>query len=280
MPKPRQCCREALAVRPDYAVAHGNLLFSLNYRNDLTAEAIFAEYRDWDRLHAAPLAPARPRFAIDRSAGRRLRVGYVSADFRQHSVAWFAEPLLAAHDRTRIELFCYAAVATPDAVTERFRALAEHWRSIVGLDDAAVAELIRRDGIDVLVDLTGHTAGSRLLVFARRPAPVQVEYLLGHGYTSGLSAMDAFLADAMLAPPGADALFSERLIRLPRIPLAYAPPDAMPEVAPLPAIANGFVTFGYFGRTGAAERRGDRRMGTYPARCAWRATDAEQPAVP
>ena len=188
-------------------------------------------------------------FAIDRSAGRRLRVGYVSADFRQHSVAWFAEPLLAAHDRTRIELFCYAAVATPDAVTERFRALAEHWRSIDGLDDAAVAELIRQDGIDVLVDLTGHTAGSRLLVFARRPAPVQVEYLLGHGYTSGLATMDAFLADAMLAPPGADALFSERLIRLPRIPLAYAPPDAMPEVTPLPATANGFVTFGYFGRT-------------------------------
>ena len=193
--------------------------------------------------------PPIAAFAIDRSAGRRLRVGYVSADFRQHSVAWFAEPLLAAHDRTRIELFCYAAVATPDAVTERFRAIAEHWRNIDGLDDAAVAELVRQDGIDVLVDLTGHTAGSRLLVFARRPAPVQVEYLLGHGYTSGLATMDAFLADAMLAPPGADALFSERLIRLPRIPLAYAPPDAMPEVTPLPATANGFVTFGYFGRT-------------------------------
>jgi predicted O-linked N-acetylglucosamine transferase (SPINDLY family) len=178
-----------------------------------------------------------------------LRVGYVSADFRQHSVAWFAEPLLAAHDRTRIELFCYAAVATPDAVTERFRAIAEHWRSIDGLDDAAVAELVRQDNIDVLVDLTGHTAGSRLLVFARRPAPVQVEYLLGHGYTSGLATMNAFLADAMLAPPGADALFSERLIRLPRIPLAYAPPDAMPEVTPLPATADGFVSFGYFGRT-------------------------------
>ena len=195
-------------------------------------------------------------------------------------MAWFAEPLLAAHDRTRIELFCYAAVATPDAVTERFRALADHWRSIVGLDDAAAAELIRRDGIDVLVDLTGHTAGSRLLVFARRPAPVQVAYLLGHGYTSGLSAMDAFLADAVLAPPGADALFSERVIRLPRIPLAYAPPDAMPPVAPLPALTNGFITFGYFGRTGTAERRGDRRLGAHPARRAGRATGAEQCAVP
>ena len=256
-----QCCRDALVARPDYHVAHSNLLFSLNYRNDLTGAAIFAEYVD-----VGPPACRRARAArtpvgrrpVDRR--RRLRVGYVSADFRQHAVAWFAEPLLAAHDRTCIEVFCYAAVTAPDAVTARFRALADHWRSIVGLDDAAVAELIRRDGIDVLVDVTGHTAGSRLLVFARRPAPVQIEYLLGHGYTSGLSAMDAFLADAVLAPPGADALFSERIIRLPRIPLAYAPPDAMPPVAPLPALANGFVTFGYFGRT---ERLNDAVIATW-----------------
>ena len=244
-----RCCREALAARPDYTVAHSNLLFSLNYRSDLTAEAIYAEYRNWDHCHAAALAPTNPPAAIDRSAGRRLRVGYVSADFRAHAAAWFAEPLLAAHDRTRIELFCYAAVSNPDSVTERFRTLAEHWHDISGLDDAAAAELIRRDGIDVLVDLTGHTAGSRLLVFARRPAPVQVAYLLGHGYTSGLSAMDAFLADAALAPPGADALFSEHVTRLPRIPLAYAPPAGMPVVTPLPALTKGFITFGYFDRT-------------------------------
>jgi predicted O-linked N-acetylglucosamine transferase (SPINDLY family) len=255
-----QCCRDALLAQPDYHVAHSNLLFSLNYRNDLTEAAIFAEYVDWDRRHAAALAPQEPWLAVDRSTARRLRVGYVSADFRQHAVAWFAEPLLAAHDRTCIEVFCYASVTIPDTVTARFRALAEHWRSIVGLDDAAVAELIRRDGIDVLVDVTGHTAGSRLLVFARRPAPVQIEYLLGHGYTSGLSAMDAFLADAVLAPPGADALFSERVIRLPRIPLAYAPPDTMPPVASLPALANGFITFGYFGRT---ERLNDAVIATW-----------------
>jgi predicted O-linked N-acetylglucosamine transferase (SPINDLY family) len=243
-----QCCRKSLAARPDYTVPHCNLLYSLNYRDDLTADAIFAEYRNWDRQHAAALAPTAPAFAIDRSADRRLRVGYVSADFRQHAVAWFAEPLLAAHDRARIELYCYAAVTTEDTVTQRFRTLAEHWRNIVGLDDATVAEMIRHDGIDVLVDLTGHTAGSRLLLFARKPAPVQVEYLLGHGYTSGLSAMDAFLADAVLAPPGADSLFSERIVRLSRIPLAYAAPDTMPPVAPLPALTNGCVTFGYFGR--------------------------------
>ena len=256
-----QCCRDALVARPDYHVAHSNLLFSLNYRNDLSGAAIFAEYVAWDRRHAAALAPQKPRMVVDRSnARRRLRVGYVSADFRQHPVAWFAEPLLAAHDRSCIEVFCYAAVTAPDAVTARFRALVEHWRNIVNLDDAAVADLIRRDGIDVLVDVTGHTAGSRLLVFARGPAPVQIEYLLGHGYTSGLSAMDAFLADAVLAPPGSDGLFSERIIRLPRIPLAYAPPNTMPPVAPLPALANGFVTFGYFGRT---ERLNDAVIATW-----------------
>jgi predicted O-linked N-acetylglucosamine transferase (SPINDLY family) len=156
--------------------------------------------------------------------------------------------MLAAHDRTQVELFCYAEVAAPDAVTENFRSIADHWRSTVGLDDGAMADMIRADRIDVLVDLAGHTAAGRLLVFARRPAPIQVEYLLGHGYTSGLSTMDAFLADAVLAPPGAEALFSERVVRLPRIPLAYAPPDGMPTVAPLPALAAGCITFGYFGR--------------------------------
>ena len=242
------CLREALAARPDYAPAQSNLLFSLNYRTDLTAEAIFAEYQNWDRQHAAILAPAEPNFALDRTSGRRLRVGYVSADLRQHSVALFAEPLLAAHDHASVELFCYAEAALPDAVTDRFRSLADHWRSTVGVADAAMADMIREDCIDILVDLGGHTAGNRLLVFARKPAPVQVAYLLGHGYSTGLSAMDAFLADAMLAPPGADTLFSERIIRLPRIPLAYAPPDGMPPVGPLPALANGFVTFGHFGR--------------------------------
>ena len=193
--------------------------------------------------------PRSPASNLDRSPERRLRVGYVSPDFRQHAVALFAEPLLAAHDRSAVELHCYAEVPAPDAVTERFRAIADHWHSTVGLSDAELAEQIRRDRIDVLVDLAGHTAGNRLLTFARKPAPIQVAWLLGHGYTSGLSAMDAFLADAELAPPGADGLFSERLVRLSRIPLAYAPPAEMPDVAPLPALANGCITFGYFGRT-------------------------------
>ena len=138
----------------------------------------------------------------------------------------------------------------------------------IGLTDAQLSEHIYSDKIDVLVDLAGHSAGNRLLTFARRPAPVQVAYLLGHGYSTGMLAMDAFLADSHLAPAGADALFSERLIRLPRIPLAYAPPDGMPLVTALPALSNGYVTFGHFGRT---ERLNDMVIATWarhPARCA------------
>ncbi|HET9018512.1 MAG TPA: tetratricopeptide repeat protein, partial [Acetobacteraceae bacterium] len=241
--------RQALALRPDFALPHSNVLFCLNYRDDISAESIFAEYRAWDERHARGLLPAPLQHALDRTPGRRLRVGYVSPDFRQHAVALFAEPLLAAHDRQQVELFCYAELPVEDATTQRIRTLVDHWRPTVGLTDAAMAALIRQDRIDVLVDLAGHTAGNRMLVFARKPAPVQIEYILGHGYTSGLSAMDAFLADEHLAPPGAEALFSEPLIRLPRIPLAYRPPDAMPSVAPLPAMRSGAVTFGYFGRT-------------------------------
>ena len=153
--------------------------------------------------------------------------------------------MLAEHDRTRVELFLYPELAVTDATTGRFRALAEHWRPTHGMTDQAVAEMIRADGIDVLVDMAGHTGGNRLLAFARRPAPVQIESLLGLGTTTGMRAMDSFLADAHLAPPGAETLFSERVIRLSRIPIAYAPPTGMPPVQPR---RDGPPVFGYFGR--------------------------------
>ena len=244
-----QAFRQGQALRPDNAGAASSLLFSLTYRTDLSAERIFAEYRAWDERHARGLLPAAPGHANLRNPERRLRVGYVSADFRHHAVAFFFEPLLAAHDPAAVEVVCYAQVPRPDAVTARLQALAGGWRSIVGLDDQAVAAMVRADAIDVLVDLTGHSASGRLLVFARKPAPVQVSYLIGNGYTSGLAAMDAFLADEALVPAGFESLFSETVVRLPRLPLAYLPPAAMPAVGPLPALTNGYVTFGSFSRT-------------------------------
>ena len=193
--------RQALALRPDFALPHSNILFCLNYRPELSAEEIFAEFRCWDRQHALPLLPAHPSFELDRSPERRLRVGYVSPDFRQHAVALFAEPLLAAHDRPRSNSIAMRKsrrlMPSPSGSGVR-RSLAQHGRA----ERCRACRKIRRDHIDVLVDLAGHTAGNRLLTFARKPAPIQVTWLLGHGYTSGLSAMDAFLADAELAPQG------------------------------------------------------------------------------
>ncbi|HEX2839825.1 tetratricopeptide repeat protein, partial [Hyphomicrobium sp.] len=248
LPEAADCFKQAVALQPDFAIAHSNYLFCLNYRTDLLPETIFEAYQDWDRQHAAALRPANPTYLGSRDPDRPLRIGYVSPDFRYHAVSFFIESLIAAHDQSRYEVTCYAEVANADAVTERFRGHASRWRSTMGHSDADVADLIRGDGIDILVDLAGHTSGNRLLTFARKPAPVQVSHMVGSGTTTGLSAIDALLIDAALCPEGAERYFSERPIRISRMPQVYIPPEGMPEVAPLPALKNGFVTFGCFSR--------------------------------
>ena len=233
--------RRALAQQPDSSLLLGNLLFALNADDDLSPQALFAEHRAFGERHPAP--PRPPALPL---AGRRLRLGYVSPDFREHSVAQFIRPVLAAHDRAAVEVFCYAEVMAPDAVTARLQGLAEHWRSSVGLTDAALAERIRADGIDVLIDLAGHTAHNRLGAFALRPAAVQATWL-GYPNTTGLPAMDYRLVDAITDPEGeADALATEALIRLPGGFLCYGPPEHAPEPAPPPCLDTGFVTFGSF----------------------------------
>ncbi len=241
--------RSALAINPDYVLSHSNLLFCSNYRADLTAEEVYAEYRRWDERHGKPRLPQPLSHNNERAPERKLKIGYASPDFRNHAVAMFFEPLLASRDRDAFEVYLYAEVSTPDAVTERLRGLADHWRGTVGKGDDDVAAMIRADGIDILVDLAGHTAGNRLGVFARKPAPVQFSYLIGQGYTTGLSAIDGFFSDDFMVPPGFEHLFSERIVRLGRSPLVYRAPEGMPEVGPLPAKRNGFITFGSFSRT-------------------------------
>ncbi len=241
--------RQVLKLKPDYAAGHSSLLFCLNYRHDLTAEAIAAEYKTWDQQHAKPLLPRPLRHANGHEPGRKLKIGYVSPDFRQHAVALFFEPLLAAHDRSQYEIYLYGEVPNPDAITERLKGQADHWRATVGLSDDRMAALIRQDGIDILIDLAGHTAGNRLLVFARKPAPVQFSYLIGHGTTTGLTTIDGFLSDDFMVPEGFEHLFSEKIIRIGRSPLVYQPPAAMPDVNELPAKTNGYIRFGCFSRT-------------------------------
>lgn len=179
-------------------------------------------------------------------AGRRLRIGYLSADFRAHSVAYFVEPLFKAHDRKRFEILCYHASPESDAVTKRLKSLADHWRDVAVLDDQRLAERVRQDRLDVLLDLGGHTSGSRTGVLAWRPAPVQVNWC-GYANTTGVSSTDYRIVDALTDPASAaDAMATEKLLRLPECFLCYQPPEESPEPSALPASGAGHVTFGSF----------------------------------
>lgn len=222
---------------------HSNLLYTLNFSPDIDAQSLFEEHLCWAQQHAEHLTTAAPPHAAARDPEKRLRVGYVSAHFKTHAVAFFLEPLLAAHDRDRLELFCYSDVPHPDEVTARFQSLAAGWRDITRLSDDEVAATIRADQVDILVDMAGHIGGNRLLVFARKPAPVQVTYL-GYQNTTGMSAMDYRLTDAHADPLGmTERFYTEKLVRLPAAFFVYQPPTDAPSVGPLPAERKGYVTF-------------------------------------
>jgi predicted O-linked N-acetylglucosamine transferase (SPINDLY family) len=236
--------RRALQIKPDAAQVHSNLAFVLHYHPGFDAAAIFEECRRWNGRHAEPLKEFIRPHANHPDPQRRLRVGYVSPDFREHVVSYFALPLLSNHDHQHFEIFCYANVARPDALTQRLHGHADVWRSTTGLSDQQVADLVRSDQIDILVDLTMHTAKNRLLVFARKPAPVQVSWLAYPG-TTGLPAIDYRLTDPYLDPPGLfDAFYSEESVRLPDTFWCYDPLTDQPAVNALPALHNGYITLG------------------------------------
>jgi predicted O-linked N-acetylglucosamine transferase (SPINDLY family) len=241
-----ECFQRALELKPDYAGAHSNLLFTLNFVDGVARERLYDLHRDYNARHASPLASHIAQHANAPEPGRRLKVGYISPDFRAHACAFFVDPIFRHHDRTQVEVYAYAEVAHADAVTRRLQGLADHWRSTVGLSDAQVAAQIRADGIDILIDLAGHTANSRLLALARKPAPIQVAYL-GYPATTGLDTMDYRLTDARIEPPGTcEAYYTETLVRLPHSLWCYQPFDDMPEISPFPAERNGYLTFGSF----------------------------------
>lgn len=238
------CFKRALEIKPDYAEAYSDYLLALLYRSSATPEALLAAHRGFAERFETPLKMNWPVHVPPRIVSSRLKVGYVSADFRNHSVARFIEPVLAHHDRSRVEVYCYYNNFQQDTVTARIAAREEHWVVCKGWSNARLAERIRADGIDILVDLAGHTGDGRLLSFARKPAPVQVTYL-GYAATTGLSSMDYRITHADVDPPGSDKYYSEVLYRLPRSLWCYRPPTGMPAVtAATPAIKNGFVTFG------------------------------------
>ena len=233
--------REAMSINPKHAVAHSNLLMAMHYL-PFDREEMFREHVKWADAHAAGLAREGFAFTNDRDPDRRLRIGYVSPDFRQHSMAFFLEPIVGAHDRSAVEVFCYSNVPRPDEVTKRFQRHADQWRDVSGISDEQLCRQIGEDAIDILIDLPAHTAGNRLLAFARRPAPVQVTYQ-SYPDTTGLRVIDYRLTDSIADPAGADAFCSEKLIRLPTN-WCYQPTDPSPHHNALPAKETGVITFG------------------------------------
>ena len=236
--------RKAVGIAPNHLI-HSNLLYSMNLM-DLDPAVVRSEHETWGRLYGNASRICKPRPASSSLFGRRLKVGYVSPDFVDHSVAYFVAPILANHDRTQVEVFCYSSAKVPDGVTQRLRGFAEHWRDIARLSDDEAAGLISRDGVDLLVDLSGHTGENRLLIFARRPAPVQATWI-GYPNTTGLECIDFRLTDSASDPPGmTDAYYTEKLVRLSDTFLCYEPCLESPPVGPLPAVGKGSVTFGCF----------------------------------
>ena len=236
--------RRAVAFQPNFGLAHSNLLLALHYHLDSTPQSLLEESQRWAAQHAEPLRHLIRPHTNDRNPNRRIRLGYVSPDLVAGVITKALLPLMASHDHQAFEIFCYAQVPVPDAMTRRLAGTVDVWRTIVGLSDAQVADLIRRDQIDVLVDLSGHTNNNRLLVFARKPAPVQVEWL-GYPGTTGMRAMDYRITTAVLDPPDvSDAFYTERSYRLPETAGCYEPGDQTPEVVPPPALTTGRITFG------------------------------------
>jgi predicted O-linked N-acetylglucosamine transferase (SPINDLY family) len=235
--------RQALAERPDSRL-HSNLLFTLHFHPAYDRKRLFQEHVEWARIHALPLKSEIRLHPNDHSADRRLRIGYSASNLGNHPQGRLLLPLLANHDRSQFEIFCYCEGRRPDRITRQIREHTDGWRETVGLSDQQLAEVIRADRIDILVDLAMHTGANRLLTFARKPAPVQATYL-GYCSTTGLDTIDFRLTDPYLDPlERDDSFYTERSVRLPSTFWCYPPPGEAPAVGPLSAGRNGAITFG------------------------------------
>jgi len=233
----------ALQADPGNVAAHDALLHLLHFLPEYGPQAILARHQQYDEQYGRRAAAAAP-FSNDRSAQRRLKIGYVSADFRRHAVGWTMLTLLGAHDHEGFETHCYAHVAGPDDVTRRLREKSDIWRDISRVDDEHAAQMVRSDKIDILVDLSLHMNRTRLLVLAQRPAPVLATYL-GYCSTTGLSSVQYRLSDPHLDPPETELnCYTEQTVHLPRTYWCYQPCGATPDVAAAPSAGNGHVTFG------------------------------------
>ena len=241
-----ECFRMAVRLDPENAATHSNLAYAMSFQA-LDGLTILNACRLWGERHADPIQPRQDTRSTVETARRepdaRLRVGYVSPDFRDHCQSLFTIPLLSHHDHAAFEIFCYSSVERPDDYTRLIAGYADVWRDVRQLDDEALCDVIRADRIDVLVDLTMHMADGRPRVFARKPAPTQIAWLAYPG-TTGIAAMDFRLSDGRLDPPGFEDHYTERTVRLPNAFWCYDPLTNQPDVNDLPALSRGYVTFG------------------------------------
>lgn len=238
--------QRAQELEPGQRICASNHLMTMLLSAECSPEAIYRKHALWSETFEKPLDTERKPPLNLPEPERALRIGYLSCDYKNHPVAFFIEPILASHNRSNFCIYCYSNCDTPDMITAQLESRADVWRPIHHLDDDQVSDLIRNDGIDILVDLGGHTAQNRLTVFARKPAPVQATWL-GYAATTGLKSIDYRITDAAADPPGVTERFhSETLWRLPDNFICYRPPANSPPVSPLPCLTNGFITFGVF----------------------------------
>lgn len=236
--------RHALELKPDYHKAHSNLLFLMNYNPAVAPAIAFAEARRYGERVAGKVTSRFAKWLCAKQPAR-LRIGFVSGDFRNHPVGYFLENLLKHLDQTVFELIAYPTDSWSDELTARIKPYFSAWKPLVGLNDETAAKLIHGDGVHILIDLSGHSRYNRLPVFAWKPAPVQVAWL-GYFATTGVSEIDYLIADPVTLPESEEIHFTEKIWRLPETRLCFTAPDVEVDVSPLPALANGYVTFGCF----------------------------------
>jgi predicted O-linked N-acetylglucosamine transferase (SPINDLY family) len=235
--------KQANLLQPNDSAIYSNMLFAMNYVSTYSQEDIFEASCTWDRRYGQPTSTSN--FENRCANGKRIRVGYVSADFQQHPVGVFFQAVSCNHNRSEFKIFCYSNGSKPDDINKKIRSTVEHWRDVEEMNDIDFSETIRKDEIDILVDLSGHTSGNRLKLFSRRAAPLQVSWL-GYFNTTGIANMDYVVTDEVTVPVGCEQWYRETVVRMPHSRFCYTPPFICPDVEQLPALRNGHITFGCF----------------------------------